>query len=155
MPPNPSTIRVATAQDASSIAALIDAAYMHYIPVIGSKPRPMMDDHAARTARGGTFVVEEDGKIGAVISLDDEGDALHIYNIAVHPDVQGRGLARRLIAFAEETARKRGAARLTLYTNALMTRNREMYAHFGFIEDGTEESNGHRVVHMHRPVPAP
>lgn len=155
MPSNPTTIRAATAEDTAAIAALIDAAYVHYIPVIGTKPRPMVDDHATRIAHGGTFVLEEAGQIQAVISLQSEDDTLHIFNIAVHPDSQGRGLARKLIGFAEETARKRGAARLTLYTNAAMTRNRAMYAHLGFIEDGYEHSNGYRIVHMHRLVPAP
>ena len=59
-----------------------------------------------------------------------------------------------MLAFAEAKARDDGLGLLTLYTNQLMTRNRAVYAHLGFVEVGTEEANGYTIVFMQRPVPA-
>ncbi|MDB5530009.1 MAG: GCN5-related N-acetyltransferase [Devosia sp.] len=147
------SIRLAQAEDVPAIADLIDAAYQHYVPIIGGKPRPMLDDHAARTARGENFVCKDDDALLAVIALTQEQPAaLHIFNIAVHLDAQGRGLLRQLLAFAEAKARDGGLPLLTLYTNQLMTRNRAIYARLGFAEVGTEEANGYKIVFMQRPV---
>lgn len=148
-------IRPAAAEDVEPIAALIDAAYSHYIPVIGVTPRPMLDDHAARVARGEHYVLEAEGTLLAVLTLEagKRSDALHIFNIAVAPAAQGQGLLRHLLGFAEDVARQRGLARLTLYTNVLMTRNRAIYAHLGFVEVAQEEGGGYTIVFMQRPVP--
>ena len=149
-------IRQATASDKAAIAALIDAAYGHYIPVIGRKPRPMLDDHGARIIKGEHYVLEGADGIEAVITLTSEArpDALHIFNIAVHPDWQGRGHLRALLAFAEAQARAGEKAWLTLYTNALMVRNRAIYGHLGFVELREEEGSGYRIVFMERAIPA-
>ena len=148
-------IRQAEAADQAAIAAVIDAAYSHYIPLIGRKPRPMLDDYAARIARGEHYVADGAAGLDAVITLTiGRPDALHIFNIAVHPDAQGRGLLRELLAFAESEARARGKTWLTLYTNVAMTANRAIYNHLGFTELGEEEGQGYRIVFMERVVPA-
>lgn len=147
-------ITPATAADQGAIAALIDAAYAHYIPIIGRKPRPMLDDHAARIARGEHFILVDDHGLQAVITLTaGRPDALHIFNIAVHPAAQGRGLLRQLLGFAEELARQRALHWLTLYTNVAMLKNRAIYSRLGFVELGEEEGNGYRIVLMQRSVP--
>lgn len=145
----------ATASDAAAIATLIEAAYRHYIPIIGRTPRPMLDDHAARIAAGEHFVCRDGGHIVGVITLaTGHPDALDIFNVAVHPDAQGRGLLRELLAFAEQQARQRGLSWLTLYTNVAMLKNRAIYTRLGFAETGEKDDGGYRVVHMQRPVPA-
>ena len=145
-------IRAAEPADRDAVAALIDAAYAHYVPVLGRKPRPMLDDHAARIARGETFVAGAGAKLHAVISIVPAEGALHIFNLAILPAAQGNGLARRMIAFAEARARQNGVGRLTLYTNVAMTRNRSIYAHLGFTEDGISEGGGYQIVHMTKPL---
>ena len=148
-------IRQALLADLPAIASLIDAAYRHYIPIIGRQPRPMIDDHAARVAAGEHYVLIEDGRIVAVITLTSgQPGALHIFNIAVDPQAQGRGLLRRLLAFAEVEARARALNLLTLYTNIAMVRNRAIYGHLGFVEMHEEDAQGYRIVYMQRPVPA-
>ena len=147
------TLRLAIATDRAAIAALVDAAYAHYVPIIGRKPRPMLDDHAARVAAGEHFVCHDGADLVGVITLTSgRADALHIFNIAIDPRAQGRGLLRPLLDFAEQQARARGLDWLTLYTNVAMTRNRAIYNHLGFVETGEEEGGGYRIVHMERPV---
>jgi ribosomal protein S18 acetylase RimI-like enzyme len=152
---SPGSIRQAGLDDVAAIAAVIDAAYSPYIPVIGDKPRPMHFDNAERVARGEHYLVEDGGQLLAVLTLgfDKRDDALHIFNIAVDPAAQGRGLLRPLLAFAEARAREAGKPWLTLYTHELMTRNRAIYAHIGFEVLGTERLGEHDIYFMQRPVP--
>ncbi len=151
----PFMFRIAGPDDVPLIAAIIDAAYAAWIPVLGGrKPRPMLDDHAGRIGRGETWIVERDDLPVGVTSmaLNDTG-AMHVFNIAVHPDAQGKGVARHVLAFANEQARTAGASRVTLYTNALMRSNRAMYAHLGFTElHEADAPGGYRVVFFERPV---
>lgn len=41
------SIRRAAPSDAESVAALTDAAYSEWVPVLGRKPQPMITDYAA------------------------------------------------------------------------------------------------------------
>lgn len=141
-----SSIRPAKAADAPAAAVLTDAAYAHYVPRIGRKPMPMLDDHAARIERGEVFVLECEGQIAGLISLVEEPGALLIYSVAVAPEAQGRGLGRQLIGFAEAEARRLGVPAVQLYTNAKMVENQAIYRHLGFVETHHATEDGlHRV----------
>lgn len=144
--------RTAVEADLDTVAALIDAAYAHYVPILG-RARPMDDDHLARLSREETFLLEDDGRPVAVTSMSLEDDAIHIFNIAVEPAEQGKGHLRRILTFAEDKARAIGANRLTLYTHSHMTRNRAVYPHLGFTAVREEETaDGHRIVFFERPL---
>ena len=147
-------IRPATAADLPAVVSLVHAAYQHYIPILGGRrPRPMDDDYTARLNSGQLFVLEETGKTEGVIVMEPRPDAVHIFNLAVHPNAQGRGLLRQLIGFAETAARERNLPKLTLFTNVAMTRNRAIYAHLGFVETREETSpGGYQIVFMERPL---
>lgn len=148
-----STLRPAKSEDLSAVAALIEAAYRHYVPILGRRPRPMDDDLQARLGNRELFVIEEDGTLLAVLTMMVQPAAVHIFNFAVHPDAQGRGLLRQMLDFAEAAARREDKSKLTLYTNAAMTRNRAIYAHLGFTETGEHDSpGGYRIVFMERPL---
>jgi ribosomal protein S18 acetylase RimI-like enzyme len=92
---------------------------------------------------------EGDALVGALI-LEDEPDALMLYNIAVSPDAQGQGLGRRLIAFTEAEARRRGYGLLKLYTNEKMVENVAMYPRLGFTETHRGSEAGHRRVYFEK-----
>lgn len=148
------TIRPATTADIPTVVALVDAAYRHYVPILGRRPRPMDDDQQARVDRGELFVLEDDAHIVGVMIMQVQDAAVHVFNFAVHPDAQGRGLLHPMLNFAEDTARRTGKPKLTLYTNAAMTANRAIYAHLGFTETGEHDApGGYRIVSMERPVP--
>jgi hypothetical protein len=64
---------------------------------------------------------------------------------------RARDICSRVLDFSEERARAAGAVRLTLYTNALMERNRAIYPHMGFIEVRQEDApGGYRIVYFER-----
>ncbi|MDB5371445.1 MAG: family acetyltransferase, partial [Belnapia sp.] len=49
-------IRPARPEDAARLAAIVEAAYAPWVPIIGQPPAPMRDDYAARIAAGQAWV---------------------------------------------------------------------------------------------------
>lgn len=79
-------------------------------------------------------VAEVDGKVvGYVCVLFRAGAGVaRIYSIAVDPAYRGRGVAQRLIAAAEQTARARGARSLRLEVRASNMAALGLYERAGF-----------------------
>lgn len=146
-------IRLAQPSEAETIRALVREAYGHYVERIGFEPGPMKDDYHRRVAERQAWVLEEDGEIaGLVVLVEDRPEALLLENVAVAPAAQKKGYGRRLIAFAEEEARRRGYGELHLYTHMLMTENIALYQHLGFREIGRMQEKGYHRVYMAKPV---
>jgi len=146
-------IRAATAGDVSAIALIVDQAYRHYIPRIGKPPGPMLDDYAARVAEGAVWVLEEAAVIAAIVVLLPAPDYLLLDNIAVAPERQGSGLGRRLLAFAEAEASRRGYREIRLYTHQTMVENQRLYASIGYEETGRGAEAGYERVFMRKQLP--
>ena len=115
-------IRAATAADVPAIANIVDQAYRHYITRIGRPPGPMLDDYPPRVSEGVVWIVEEGAVIAAMIVLVPAPNYLLLDNIAVSPARQGLGLGRRLLAFAEDEALRRGYCEIRLYTHQTWSR---------------------------------
>jgi GNAT superfamily N-acetyltransferase len=139
--------RLARAGDLPQIESLVEAAYAKYVPRIGMRPIPMDDDYEARVARGEAWVL---GDVDALIVLVPGEEWLLVDNVAVRPDLQGRGLGRRLLAFAEDEAVRRGYREVRLYTNEKMTENRALYARLGYEELQREMITGRHAVWMRK-----
>jgi ribosomal protein S18 acetylase RimI-like enzyme len=143
-------IRAASAADASVIGQIVEQAYGHYVPRIGKPPGPMLDDYAARVSEGVVWVIEEGSTIAGVIVLLPKPDYLLLDNIAVAPARQGAGLGRRLLAFAEAEAVRRGYREIRLYTHRTMTENQRLYAAIGYEETGRGVEAGYERVFMRK-----
>ena len=143
-------IRVATAADVSVIGQIVEQAYRHYIPRIGKPPGPMLDDYNARVSEGVVWVIGEGSTIAGVIVLLPRPDHLLLDNIAVAPARQGSGLGRRLVAFAESEAVRRGYRQIRLYTHQTMTENQRLYAAIGYEETGRGTEAGYERVFMRK-----
>jgi GNAT superfamily N-acetyltransferase len=127
-------IRQARKEDGARLAEIVDAAYARYVPRIGGKPGPMLEDYADLAAQGLAHVFEHEGAIlGLAVLIDGDGYLL-LDNIAVAPEAQGQGIGGRLITFVEAEARRRGFMELRLYTNEKMTENLTLYPKLGFEE---------------------
>jgi len=133
-------IRTATATDVHAIAEIVDQAYRHYIARMGKPPAPMLDDYTARVLEGVVWVLEEGAVIAGIIVLLPTTNYLLLDNIAVSPARQGLGFGRRLLAFAEAEALRRGYCEIRLYTHQTMVENQRLYASIGYKETvrGTE-----------------
>jgi GNAT superfamily N-acetyltransferase len=141
-------IRIADVTDLAGVEAVVAAAYAHYIPRIGRKPGPMLDDYAALIRDGRVHVIGDADAVQAVLVLIPETAAMLLDNIAVAPSAQGLGLGRRLLAFAEQAARDAGYPCIRLYTHEMMTENVTLYARIGYVETHRGEERGFRRVYM-------
>ena len=143
-------IRAATAADVPVIGQIVEQAYRHYIPRIGKPPGPMLDDYGARVSEGVVWVIGEGPSIAGIIVLLPRPEYLLLDNIAVAPARQGSGLGRRLLAFAEAEAVRRGYREIRLYTHRTMTENQRLYAAIGYEETGRGTEAGYERVFMRK-----
>jgi len=143
-------IRAATAAESGAIAACVEAAYAKYVERLGRKPGPMLADYGALIDRGRVWVAAEGAAVRGVLVLEPAPDHLLVWNVAVAPAFQGRGLGRRLLAFAEEEAARRGLRELRLFTNELMTENVAIYARLGYEETERRTEGPYRRVYMRK-----
>jgi ribosomal protein S18 acetylase RimI-like enzyme len=143
-------IRAADAADVPVIVEIVDQAYRHYIVRIGKPPGPMLDDYATRVSEGAVWVLEEGAEMAAIIVLLPAPDYLLLDNIAVSPTRQGLGLGRRLLAFAEDEALRRGYREIRLYTHETMVENQRLYAAIGYEETGRGSEAGYNRVFMRK-----
>src|SRR3546814_3348482 len=73
-----------------------------------------------------------DGALAGCLFAAPRGDALYLGKIAVRPGLQGRGLARRMLALAEASARARGFKALELQARIELTANHRPFSALGF-----------------------
>jgi ribosomal protein S18 acetylase RimI-like enzyme len=132
-------IRLARADEAAALKALVEAAYARWVPIVGARPLPMDDDHAARVAAGQAWVFDRDGAIAGLVVLEETATHLLLENVAVAAAYEGTGLGRALIAFAESKAAQRGYREIRLYTNVKMARNIALYGRLGYRHTGEQE----------------
>lgn len=71
-------------------------------------------------------------RLTGCLFLRPEADCLYIGKLAVLPEAQGKGLGKRLLAIAEETAAAHGLPALRLETRIELTDNHAVFAAWGF-----------------------
>ena len=142
--------RPATPDDLSAIESIVQRAYAPYVSRIGRAPGPMSDDYGALIGRGQVRVVERDGAVQGLLVLIPGDDAMLLDNLAVAPAAQGSGLGRRMLEFAEQSAREAGYRAIRLYTNEAMTENIGLYSRIGYAETHRAEEKGLKRVHMRK-----
>ena len=145
-------IRAATAADVPAIVDTVDRAYRHYIVRIGKPPGPMLDDYLARVSEDAVWVLQDGPAIAGILVLLSAPEYLLLDNIAIAPERQGRGLGRRLLAFAESEALRRGYREIRLYTHQTMIENQRLYASIGYEERGRGSEDGYDRVFMRKPL---
>lgn len=143
-------IRPAGIADLAAIKTVVADAYAPYIPRIGQKPGPMLDDYHEHICEDRAFVTEDAEGITGLLVLIPGTDTLLLDNIAVAPRAQGRGLGRTLVSFAERAARNQGHAAISLYTNAAMVENIALYQRLGYTETHRAVEKGFARVYMRK-----
>jgi GNAT superfamily N-acetyltransferase len=143
-------IRAADETDVPRAHDIVQAAYRFYIARMGKPPGPMLDDYARRQRDGQLYIAWLGAETVGVAVLVRATDHVELDNVAVHPRWQGRGIGRKLIAFAEETARAQGVPELRLYTHVTMTENIARYMRLGFVETHRCTEDGYERVFMRK-----
>ena len=144
------SFRPATGADVSEVAALVNAAYGHYVERIGMLPRPMTDDYAEVITSRRVIVAEIHGTIVGVIVLTVDDEGFLIDNVAVGTSHRGEGLGRALLEFAEAEARLMGFDSIHLYTHEKMTENLAIYSRIGYVEYDRRSQGEFSLVYMRK-----
>jgi ribosomal protein S18 acetylase RimI-like enzyme len=134
---DPHGVRYAVPVDLASVTAVVQGAYHHYVARMGVRPRPMDVDYSHLMRRGCLFVLGSPAV--ATVTLIPDESSLYLDNLAVAPDQQGKGIGRRLLAFAEDHARQLWLPEIRLSTNSMMWENQRMYSAAGYEDYGRSE----------------
>lgn len=150
--------RPAVPDDAQVVAQLVAAGFESYrawAPPGWTPPAAGEDAIRERLARADTWclVAEADGRaIGHVVVEPAEGPRppgtvrpgprplgglAHLWHLFVLPEWWGRGIAAHLLSEALDEARRRGFARIRLFTPRDHARARAFYRREGFAQRGT------------------
>ena len=127
-------LRRAGPDDAGSIARLVHRAYSKWIPLIGREPKPMKADYQRAVLDHEVWVLDGERGVIAVLELVPAHDHVLVENVAVEPAVQGRGIGRRLMAYAEAEARSLGVGEVRLFTNERFADDLRFYERLGYEE---------------------
>jgi len=131
------SIRKADNRDADALSACITAAYAEVAARIADLP-PVAENCAEEIAAHQVWVAEaRNAVVGGLVLVPSPGFML-LANVAVHPDHQGSGLGRALMALAETEASAQGYAELRLNTHKDMPENITMYRHLGWQQSGRD-----------------
>ena len=148
----PFTIRLAALADAPAIRELTRAAYAKWVPVIGREPLPMTFDYDALVLTHRFDLLFADDRLAALVETVDKGDHWLIENLAVHPDFQGRGFGKRMLAHAETQAAEANIVEMRLYTNKLFAENIRFYRSRDYQIDREEPYKGGVITHMSKVI---
>lgn len=88
------------------------------------------------------FAAVEAGKLAGCVFLKPEPGFLYLGKLAIAPECQGKGLGRRLLAIAEDVARKAGLPALRLETRIELTGNHATFAKWGFLKTAENSHPG-------------
>ena len=132
-------IDIRPARDQAEVDAAL--ALRHEVFVVEQRV-PLADEQDGRDAQALHLVGVQDGRVVATCRVLNDGDTAKLGRMAVAAGVRRRGIASRLLAAAEASARGTGARRLALaaQTDAVTLYERAGYAARGerFLDAGIE-----------------
>jgi len=130
--------RPATADDRPRLILLINSAFSIETFLEGTRTD---DERLVSLMEKGTILLVEDAAVRllACVYTELRGNRGYLGMLAVDPAHQGSGLARRLVAAAEEHFREHGCGAVDITVLSLRPELPPIYRRFGFIETGTEE----------------
>ncbi len=159
-----------------SLPALTRLLHLAYAPLAAAgmnftAASQTVADTARRAAEGQCFIAEQAGQIVGTVTVCGpyaEGEApwadsvrwfrdrdtAHFHQFAVHPDLQGQGLGRRLVAACERWALERGYRYVALNTPVPAQALRALYTRLGYVDVGEVQWEGrtYRSVVMRKAI---
>jgi predicted N-acetyltransferase YhbS len=134
----PLCFRVADAADGPRLIPLINAAFSIETFMEGTRTD---EERLAAMMEKGSILVAEDGssQLLACVYTEVRGARGYLGQLAVEPAHQGLGLARRIVAAAEEHLRRQGCEAVDIMVLSLRPELPPIYRRFGYVETGTEE----------------
>lgn len=143
------SIRKATHADAEALPAIEQAASEVFAPIpdlawLAAADNMTVAQHRQFITHGTEWVaVDATGRIVGFLAGERAGEAFHIAELDVLPELHGRGIGRALVETAAREARESGHQALTLTTFRDIAWNAPFYARLGFIEASGEGLGAH------------
>lgn len=132
-------VSVATPEQADAVATLVALAYrVEDFLVDGDRTNP--DEVREKMTRGAFLTLADPPGtlVGSVyVELREGGTRGYFAMLSVHPARQGEGLARRLVAAAEDYARAAGCTHMDLHVLSQRKELPAFYHHLGYVDNGT------------------
>lgn len=149
---NTARLRLAIPGDAAAIAALVNVAYrVEDFFKVGDRTDVAEIEQLLATD---AFIVAdmEAGGLGGTVYVRSTPPRGYFGMLSVHPEIQGAGLGRKLIAAAEQYCSERGCAEMDLSVVNLRTELPAFYGHLGYSLSGAEPWPEDQLHRISRPV---
>ncbi len=146
------SIRIAKLKDENQIIDCINSSYEKYIERIGKKPAPMLSNYKEKIINKHVHVMEKDNTILGLVILVPKTDHLYLGNLAVQPRMQGKGIGRQLMEFAERLSICSGLPEIRLFTNEKMYENLVIYPKLGYTEIERKTEDGYNRVYFKKTI---
>jgi GNAT superfamily N-acetyltransferase len=145
-------VRPALLSDADAVVSCVRAAFTPYIKRIGKPPAPMLADFPEIIAAGKVWVAEIAGRVVGVLVQYETEAGFYIDTVAALPALQGTGIGRALLLFAESEAARRGFRSIYLCTNVKMIENQAFYPKIGYVEYERKLDQGYDRIFYRKQV---
>ena len=137
--------RLATADDTARVIAVVNAAFSIEDFLEGTRTD---EARLAGMMEKGSILLAEDvaGKLLGSIYYELRGRRGYLGMLAVDPEVQGRGLSRKIVEVAEERLRAAGCEDVEIIVLNMRPDLLPIYQRFGFVETGTTQFTPSRTL---------
>ena len=136
----------AETEDSSEIISLVGEVWREYDCILNTdvEEQHLLDPGNYFRQRGGDFwIVRENGVLIATVGVSIEGELAEMKTLYVRKEARGGGLGTRLANLAMETAKRRGAERMELWSDTRFTDAHRMYERLGFTRFDIRDLNDH------------
>lgn len=138
------SVRRAIVADAAALAALVNQAYaVEHFFVDGDRTNAAEIEQMM--TKGTFLVLDHHAHVGAAVYVTIERTSAYFGMLAVGPELQGRGLGKRLVRIAEAMAEAAGCAVMTMKIVNLREELGRWYRSLGYREVST-------APYTHRPI---
>lgn len=130
---------------AESLLSLARGAYRQYVPLMGKEPAPMVADYQTHIDHDTIITMHEGTALIAFAVIIEKQDGVWLETVAVADGYRGQGIGTKLMTHVEAYIAKI-ASSYQLYTNEVMTKNKDWYLRLGFTITETKFDEGYRRI---------
>jgi putative acetyltransferase len=149
-------IRIATPDDATSIAAVLLQSFLEYQAAYTAGGFAATTPDSAkirlRMTEGLTWVALRDNIIVGTVSVVPSGERLHIRSMAVVPSARGQNIGVKLLRHIEDFAAAKKYKSLFLSTTPFLSRAIRLYQEMGFVlsDEQIDDLHGTPLLRMEK-----
>jgi GNAT superfamily N-acetyltransferase len=132
-------VRRARLADRAAVVRVLQRAFADYDGVLQPPPGALGETEASVRAHlelGPIALAFIEGAPVGAMFIERKGDALFLSRVSVVPEKRGSGITARMVALAEDEARREGVHALTLRVREVLAQNLALFERLGFRETG-------------------